>query len=174
MFTADLPEDCADKKYDASAGSIIDILKYGGGFPFNRLEKLQENFEVPLPASTQWQIVEAKADRIYPVYDELIRQAAQGDVVHNDDTVMKILELMKENENIEQQDPGQEQRTGMFATGIISIRGDRKIALFHTGRKHAGENMNDILRKREADRGPPIQMSDALSRNVPKQLVASH
>ncbi len=171
VFTADLPEDCADEKYDASAGSIIALLKYGSGFPFYRLEKLQKNFEVPLPASDQWEIVEAKADRIYPVYDELIRQAAQGDVIHNDDTVMKILELMKENENIEQQNPGQEHRTGMFTTGILSIQGNRKIALFHTGRKHAGENMSDVLRKRDADRGPPIQMCDALSRNVPKQFA---
>jgi len=168
VFTADLPEGCADEKYDASAGSIVALLKYGGGFPFHRLEKMQENFEVPLPASTQWRIVEKKADRIYPVYDELIRQAAQGDIVHNDDTVVKIIELIKENKNIEQQEPGRKHRTGMFTTGILSIQGNRKIALFHTGRKHAGENMNDVLRKRDTDRSPPIQMCDALSRNVPE------
>ena len=170
VFPADLPEDCADEKYDASAGSIIALLKYGGGFPFYRLEKLQDNFEVPLPASTQWEIVEGKADRIYPVYNELIHQAAQGDVVHNDDTVMKILELIKENKKAEQQVPGRGNRTGMFTTGILSIQGKRKIALFHTGRKHAGENMSDVLRQRDTDRGPPIQMCDALSRNVPEEL----
>ena len=54
-----------------------------------------------------------------------------------------------------------------------SAQGNRKIALFHTGRKHAGENMSDVLRKRDADRGPPIQMCDALSRNIP-QGVQSH
>lgn len=102
------------------------------------------------------------------MYDELIRQAAQGDIVHNDDTVVKILEHMKENNNMEQQDPGRKRRTGMFTTGILSIQGNRKIALFHTGRKHAGENMNDVLRKRDTDRSPPIQMCDALSRNVPE------
>ncbi|MBW8003369.1 MAG: transposase [Planctomycetes bacterium] len=52
-----------------------------------------------------------------------------------------------------------------------TIQGNRKIALFHTGRKHAGENMSDVLRKRDADRGPPIQMCDALSRNVSKQFA---
>ncbi len=170
VFTADLPEDCADGKYDATSGSIIALLKYGGGFPFHRLEKLQENFGVPLPASTQWRIVERKADRIYPVYEELIRQAAQGDIVHNDDTLMKVLELMKESENIKKQDSGKKHRTGMFTTGVLSIKGNRKIALFCTGRKHAGENITDVLRKRDDDRGPPIQMCDALSRNVPEDL----
>ena len=29
-----------------------------------------------------------------PVYEELIRQAAQGQVLHNDDTTVKILEFM--------------------------------------------------------------------------------
>ncbi|MBA7591557.1 hypothetical protein ES708_33716 [subsurface metagenome] len=58
----------------------------------------------------------------------------------------------------------------MFTTGILSIQGNRKIALFHTGRKHAGENMNDVLRKRDTDRSPPIQMCDALSRNVPQEF----
>ena len=62
--------------------------------PFNRAEKLQENLGIPLPASTQWDIVEAQAERVEPVFEELIRQAAQGDIVHNDDTGVKILELM--------------------------------------------------------------------------------
>ncbi len=46
------------------------------------------------PASTQWDIVQAQARHLEPVYGELLRQAAQGDVVYNDDTTMKILELM--------------------------------------------------------------------------------
>ena len=65
--------------------------------PFNRLEQLQPSFAILLPASTQWEIAEQMANQIYPVYPELIRQAAQGDVVYNDDTTMKILDLMKEN-----------------------------------------------------------------------------
>ena len=63
--------------------------------PFNRLEGLQKTFGIPLPASTQWDIVEKVAKAIAAAYRELIRQAAQGDVLHNDDTPMKILALMK-------------------------------------------------------------------------------
>jgi transposase len=170
VFAAEPHEGCADKKYDETAGSIIAVLRYGFGFPFNRLEKLQDNAGIPLPASTQWQVVEGKADRIYPVYNELVRQGAQGEVLHNDDTPAKILELMASNEDEYEQEPGKESRTGIFTTAIISKLGEHKIALFYSGRNHAGENMNELLTQREAGRSPPIQMCDALSRNVPKDF----
>jgi len=96
-------------------------------------------------------------------YRELVRQAAQGDVIHNDDTSMKIMELVKElNEK--------SSRKGMFTTGMMSIAGDRKIALFFTGQKHAGENMTELLKQRQAELDPPIQMCDALSRNLPAEF----
>ena len=73
---------------------MIALLKYGSGLPFNRLQGLQGNLGIPLPASTQWDMVHATARKLASVYEELIRQAAQGEVLHNDDTTMKILALM--------------------------------------------------------------------------------
>ena len=73
---------------------MIGLLKYGSGLPFNRLDGLQGHLEIPLPASTQWDIVAAVAANLAPAFAELIRQAAQGKVLHNDDTTVKILELM--------------------------------------------------------------------------------
>ncbi len=171
-FTAIAPEGLGEEKYDAASGSMIGLLKYGSGLPFNRLERLQACLGVPLPASTQWDIVDSVANRIYPAFDELKRQAAQGDIVHNDDTVMKVLSLMKENDQIRKaggksKKKGQSARTGMFTSGLVSIRDGKKVALFLTGRKHAGENLEDLLKKRAADLAPPIQMCDALNRNAP-------
>ncbi|MCP4284579.1 MAG: IS66 family transposase, partial [Gammaproteobacteria bacterium] len=40
VFTAKAPEGIGEKKYDETAVSMIALLKYGAGFPFNRLEKL--------------------------------------------------------------------------------------------------------------------------------------
>ena len=162
IFKASPPDGIGDEKYDAESGAMIALLKYGSGMPFNRLEGLQAGLGVPLPASTQWEIVEQVADRIYPAYLELNFQGAQGDVVYNDDTTAKILELMKENKE------DAPERKGMFTTGIMSTSGDRQIALFYTGRKHAGENMDDLLRQRQTHLEKPIHMCDALSRNVPK------
>ncbi|MGD9579046.1 MAG: transposase [Syntrophorhabdus sp.] len=73
IYTAKLPNEAGDTKYDASAGAMVALLKYGSGLPFNRLEEVQEGLGIPLPASTQWDVVEKTADRINPVYDELIR-----------------------------------------------------------------------------------------------------
>ena len=138
---------------------MIAQLKYGAGTPFYRLEQLEAQLGIPLPAATQWEIVEEVAQVIKPARDELIRQAAQGTVVHNDDTGMRVLMLKR--------DPSDE-RTGVFTTGIVSVGEGHKIALYFTGGRHAGENLAEVLKKRRAELPSPIQMCDALSRNVPK------
>jgi transposase len=172
IFTAQTPGGVGEKKYDETSGSMIALLKYGTGFPFYRLEHLQGSVGIPLPASTQWEIVHEVAGIVEPAHGELIRQAAQGEVLHNDDTTMKILALMKEaNANRKETDSDEgPERKGIFTSGIISIGGGQKIALFFTGHKHAGENLSDILAQRASELGPPIQMCDALSRNVPEEL----
>lgn len=175
IFTAKAPDQAGDEKYDPTAASMIAVLRYGGGFPMTRLEKLEQSLGIPLPASIQWEIVCAMAVRIKPVFDELIRQAAQGRVLHNDDTSMTVLSLRREIEN-ETDTSG---RTGIFTSGIISTRDGRHIALFFTGRQHAGENLAVILAKRIDALEPPIQMCDALARNLPKmpktlEVIVSH
>jgi len=172
VFTAQAPEGVGEKKYDETSGSMIALLKYGIGIPFYRLDHLQGSLGIPLPASTQWEIIREVAGVFEPVYRELIRQAAQGEVLHNDDTTMKILALMKEtNANPEEADSREgRKRTGVFTSGIVSIGDGRKIALFFTGQKHAGENLSDVLAQRTSELGPPIQMCDALSRNVPAEF----
>jgi len=159
VFTADEPATAGPDKYDETAVAMIALLKYGTGVPFQRLERLQGQLGLPLPATTQWERMEAAAKRIRPALEELIRQAAQGSVMHNDDTRMRILRLTRE--------PG-DKRTGTFTSGIVSIVGAWTIALFFTGRKHAGENLAEVLKQRARELPAPIQMCDALSRNTPK------
>jgi transposase len=114
---------------------------------------------MPLPAATQWELVEAAARGMRAVLDELIRQAAQGSVIHNDDTSVRILQLTRE--------PG-DKRTGTFTSGIVSMVGAWRIALIVSGWKHAGENIAAVLKQRARELPAPIQMCDALSRNTPK------
>jgi transposase len=176
VFTAPAPAEAGEGKYAATAGSMIGLLKYGSGFPFNRLEGLQGNLEIPLPASTQWEIVQAVADQIAPAFAELVRQAAQGEVLHNDDTTVKILELMGERGRQEAlaraaaESTDADERTGLFTSGVVALRDGRKLALFFSGRRHAGENLAAVLKLRAAELPPPIQMCDALSRNLPGEL----
>ena len=165
VFTAAAPEEAGQEKYDETAASMIALLRYGSGFPWNRLEGLQENLGIPLPVATQCEIVKETAAQIQPAMDELIRQAAQGEVMHNDDTSMRVLSL--DRGAASDVDIAAE-RTGVFTTGIISIGEDYRIGLYFTGRKHAGENLADVLKQRAAGLAAPIQMCDALSRNLPK------
>jgi transposase len=170
IFTAQAPEVAGSQKYDATAASMIALLKYGSGLPFNRLEGLQRDLEIPLPASTQWDIVQAFAPGVAPAFEELIRQAAQGDVVHNDDTTVKILELMGDRAR-EAKDEEDSSRTGLFTSGIVALREGHRMALFFSGRRHAGENLAEVLKLRAEELGRPIQMCDALSRNMPRELA---
>jgi transposase len=157
VFTANEPEAAGAAKYDETAVAMIALLKYGTGVPFKRLERLQEQLGMPLPATTQWDLMAAAAKPMLPALEELIRQAAQGSVMHNDDTSMRILRLTRE--------PG-DKRTGTFTSGIVSLMGAWTIALFFTGWKHAGENLADVLKQRAGELPAPIQMCDALSRNT--------
>lgn len=162
VFTAEAPETAGEEKYDVTAVAMIALLKYGTGVPFKRQERLEGQLGTPLPAATQWELVAAAARQLRPVLEELIRQAAQGSVMHNDDTGMRILQLARE--------PG-DQRTGIFTSGIVSMVGTWRIALFFTGPKHAGENIAEVLKRRAGELPVPIQMCDALSRNAPKSVA---
>ena len=159
VFTAQEPASVGPEKYDATAAAMIAQLKYGSGVPFYRLERLEELLGIPLPAATQWEVVAEAAELIKPARDELIRQAAHGEVLHNDDTSMRVLRLEREPSD---------QRSGVFTSGIVATGADRKIALYFTGRQHAGENLAAVLKQRAPELGAPIQMCDAASRNVPK------
>ena len=170
VFTAAAPEGIGEKKYDARSASMIALLKYGSGLPFNRLGGLQRNLGIPLPPSTQWDVIESLANELMPVYRELIRHAAQGEVLHNDDTGMKILELMGKRHEQRQADPEEDaetsDRTGVFTSGVVSTAEGARVALFFTGTQHAGENLADVLAERASHLDTPIQMCDALSRNT--------
>jgi transposase len=163
VFTAAAPAGVSAQKYDETATAMIALLKYACGLPFHRIEKLHKHLGIPLPAATQWELVAAAAAVLRVVLTELIRQAAQGAVVHNDDTTMKLLAFGTSPFPEDQPDP---QRTGVYTTGIVSRTAVHDIALFFTGRRHSGENLERLLKERAAALPPPVQMCDALAHNV--------
>jgi hypothetical protein len=182
IFTAALPEGVSPTKYDEGAVAMIALLKYGAGIPFNRLQELQRGLGIPMPATTQWELVAEHSEVLQPAYQELVRHAAQGRVIHSDDTTMKILEFVGERRRkaIEAGDIDPDQRVGLFTSGIVSL-GDAsngeatrapEIALFFTGHKHAGQNLEAVLRQRAPALAPPIHMCDALSSNTAGEFEA--
>ncbi len=162
FFTADLPESVGTTTSDETAKAVVSIFRYGGGIPFYRQEHLQDLFQTPLADSTQWDMSEALANKVYPVYKALLALAAQGTLLHSDDTGMKVLLLSQKLKLLDAE------RKGIFTTGVLARVEEREVALFFTGNRHAGENMEAILSMREGNLDPPMIVCDAASRNAPK------
>jgi transposase len=162
LFTAELPLSAGHERHHPSAKAMVAVLTSGSGVPAYRLEMLEKSLGVHLPDSTQSDLREQVANLISPVHKHLEYLAANGDLLHNDDTPNKILELMKENKSLPK-----DARKGMQTTGIVSLTGEgQKIALIATGRNHAGENLAALLMKRKPEAATPIQMGDAAKLNV--------
>lgn len=157
VFTAPAPAGVGTEKYDESVAAMLGLLRYGAGLPMNRIEKLQAGFGIPLPVSTQWEIILKAAGLLAPAHAELTRQAAQGEVMFNDDTVMRILEKTP---------IAKAGRKAVYTSAILSRAGANRIALFITGHNHAGENLEAVLKHRAEGLTAPIQMCDALAANT--------
>ncbi len=165
LISAKIPPEIGNKKYDAGFKALIVLQKYFMAVPFYRQERFQHIVGFPLPDATQWSLVEQVAGCVYKTFDALVVEAANGENINNDDTKLKIQEVIKELKK----DPDCE-RKGMFTTGIIAKNSDHSIALFFNGTNHSGENLEVLLSKRKADKPPIIQMCDALSANIADKI----
>ena len=131
---------------------MIALLKYGCGLPFHRIQRLEQALAIPLPATTQWDVVAAAAPSLAPAVEELARQAAQGTVLYNDDTTARILKFTAEA-RAEALPPGAKaERTGVFTSGVVAETVNGPIALFKTGPCHAGEHLAEVLDQRAGPR----------------------
>lgn len=165
LIQAEIPQEVGDDKYNASFKAWIILQKYFVAVPFYRQEIFQRMLNFPLPDATQWDLVEQAAGCCYQVFNKLIVYAANSKVINNDDTHVKIQEVIQEIKN----NPDAK-RKGMFTTGIIADYENHRIALFLNGTSHSGENMGVILKKRDLDKPPIIQMCDALNCNLAKEI----
>ena len=168
-FSAPTPPEAQQEKHAPSLAPVLAGLRYGYGLPTHRTAQMQADAGVPLPAGTQWDLINAFAAELRPTFEELIRQGAEGELFHNDDSVCRILAVEKAIREGEAETigPGKTRRTGIFTTAVISVKAERKIALFFSGREHAGENLQRVLDQRPEGLPKPIQMSDGLDRNTP-------
>ena len=171
VLKAKAPAEVGESKYNSRARAAIVMNRYFLGVPFYRLEAYQALVGVPVPDATQWDQVERVADCAYPVFEHLVYRAAQGHLIYQDDTPVRILSLIKENtqaQDAPDQPPAEvesSERTGMQSTVLVVKAGEHTICLYFSGRDHAGENLHKLLEHRQAGLDKPIVMSDALSRN---------
>jgi transposase len=154
-FVAPLPEGISEERYDPTCDATVALLKYDADLPWYRQARLLKGGGIPLSESVLWERCEAVADAGLPVFLLLERLSSEGEVFFADDTTVTILEWEKEKKYL-----GANERKGTYTTGMVVEIGERKISLYASGHKHAGEKINDLLGKRRAGLGVPIQMSD--------------
>jgi transposase len=181
IFTASVPAGAGMEKYSARARAVLALARYYLGVPWYRLEGFQAFVGVPVPDATQWDQAEFVGDCAYPVFRYLEKMAAQGEVIFQDDTPQRVLALIEENQKAAAQaqatgDTKDAARTGTQTTALIVQVGERRICLYYTGRRHAGENLEVLLTQREPERGKPLVRSDALTSNNAEetQLIRCH
>jgi Transposase IS66 family len=83
------------EKYAPSVGVTVAILRYGTGVPHYRLKQLQQSVGVPLPASTQWELMVPLRAQAQPIFDALVVLVANAPGPHHDDTTLRILDLRR-------------------------------------------------------------------------------
>jgi transposase len=170
IFTARLPAGVGLEKYSARARAVLAVSRYYLGVPSYRLQGYQAMLEVPVPDATQWDAIEVVGDCAYKVFAQMEREAAQGELIFQDDTAVRILSLMQENSAIFSAAQAQglsrpKERTGMHTTALAVKVGEHTAILYYSSRRHAGENLQGLLDKRQVGLGKPLAMSDALSSN---------
>jgi transposase len=164
VFTAPGPREAGAEKYTASARAALVVSRYYLGVPMYRLAGYQAMVGVPISDATQWEQIERVADCAYPVFLTLQHLAAQGDVIYQDDTHVRILSCITAHRQ-GLSSGSRPERTGMYTTTLVAEQGAHTICLYFSGRAHAGENLAALLPQRAATQGPLIVMSDALAAN---------
>ena len=167
----------ATRKYDATAGSMIGLLKYGSGLPFNRLDGLQGNLGVPLPASTQWDVVQC-------------RRSEPGTCLRGTDPAggagRGAAQRRHDGEDPGADGTGRPARRGARCRGRCGHGRRSGVACTHQAWSHCAtaiasrcssaaaatraRTWPQVLKHRAGTLPPPIQMCDALSRNLPGEL----
>ena len=173
-ISAPLPVGMSTVKYEPSCATVLALLHYGGGMPYHRLDRLQSSMQMPMPKSTQWDILDKMASagpRL--VYEAMIVQAAQGRLLHNDDTTARILDLMgARRAKAEAAGRALPTMKAINTTGIVSLVDDVKVILFFTGAAHSGINLEKVLAYRTEGLPLPTQMCDALAANTKGDFLA--
>ena len=170
IFTAGLPAGVGEAKYSPQARAVLAVGRYLLGLPLYRIAAYQAMLGVPVPDATQWDQIEQVGDCAYKVFAQMEQAAAQGELIFQDDTAVRIVSLMQEN--LERVAAAQAQgvsttneRTGMHTTALVVKVGEHTAILYYSSRCHAGENLQRLLDKRETGLHKPLAMSDALSSN---------
>jgi len=166
IFKAPLPEGVEDVKYRVSLIAMLMLHKYFISVPLYRQDKLQNYLGVPLPASTQWELMAEQEPVLKALYHAFEYDAAQGKGLAIDDTKARILEQIAKNKKAQKKS----EKASCYTTGIVSAHDDHLCYVFVTDNQTAGKSVVPFLKLRNKDLPAPYLMCDALTANIPEGI----
>jgi hypothetical protein len=158
-------------RYDWSACAMLMFMHYFGSAPFKRFESIHEGWGVPMPDANQWEVVNNGDDLLMPLYKAIEQHAIQKATNFRiDDTGSMVITLKRqiEAEIAALRSMGEstkDVRTGINATGVYWETPDGPVVLFYTGRHHAGEIVDQVLRHRLLSSPKLVKCTDGASKN---------
>lgn len=167
VYTAPLPQGVSTQKYDASFVAMLMVNKYFMSVPLYRQDRLQNYLGMPLPSSTQWDLMVAHREMLKVLHEALCVDAANGEALCYDDTSVKILNEIKAKKLAQ---TGDKKKHTCFTTGLVSLHEDHRTYVYMTDNRVAGYFIGEIIKRRDPDLELPILMCDALSANIPQNI----
>lgn len=158
-------------RYDWSACAMLMVMHYFGGAPFKRLDSLHQGWGVPMADANQWALVNAGDDLLLALYKALESHAIQKATNFRiDDTGSMVLALKKQIDAelaalASLGESTKDVRTGINATGLYWETPNGPVILFYTGRHHAGEIVDQLLRRRLLSSPKLVKCTDGASKN---------
>ena len=168
IYTAPLPDSAGGKKYAESFVAMLMINKYFMSVPLYRQEVLQNYLGVPLPSSTQYELMQSYEAVLKSLYEAFIVDASTAKGFSIDDTKAKILEQIAINKKADKKSD----KKSCYTTGIVSVHDDHMSYIFVTDNQTAGKSIAPILNLRPDNLPIPYVMCDALTANIPENISA--
>jgi transposase len=161
--------------YDWSACAMLVVMHYFAAAPFKRLESLHQGWGIPLPDANLWRLVDESDDLLLPLYRALELHGVQNATsLRIDDTGSMVVALARqiqaEIDALERLGESTKSvRTGINATGALLETAQGSIVLFFTGRHHAGEVLDRLLKRRLPGGPRLVKVTDGASKNFDHQ-----
>jgi len=177
IITATVPDEVLDGigtsyiTYDWSACAMLSVMHYVAGAPFKRLESLHKGWGIPMPDSNQWRIVDASSELLSPLLKAIEKYGVHNAVsLRIDDTGSMVISIRKQikAEIAVLESLGEstnDVRTGINATGVYFETPEGVIKLFYTGRHHASEIIDQLIKHRLSSQPKLAKVTDGASKN---------
>jgi hypothetical protein len=163
--------------YDWSACAMLVVMHYFAAAPFKRLESLHQGWGIPLADANLWRVADETDDFLLPLYRALELFGIQtATTLRIDDTGSMVVDLARQ---IQAEvaalklvgESTQGVRTGINATGVLLETAGGTVVLFFTGRHHAGEVLDRLLKRRKPAHGSQrlVKVTDGATKNFDHQ-----